>query len=79
MTDMGPVIFINPSLADEIRNDDRLDFNRFLHRMFLTQYPGLDAVASLFGDHSEVFTTTIRKNLTHFLVGIISDATAELP
>lgn len=67
MTDTGPIIFLNASYSDEIRNDHRFGFTEFLHRLFLTKYSGLEGVILPVGFQNDVLKATVRKNLTQSL------------
>ncbi|GME28683.1 putative cytochrome p450 protein [Neofusicoccum parvum] len=46
--------------------------------MFLSQYSGLEAFVSPLGIHSEIFTATVRKNLTQSLGAVTADLSAEM-
>lgn len=67
ITDMGPVIFLNSSHADAMRNDPRFSLDASVRKMFLTEYPGLEPIVPKHGFENRVFLDTIRKNLTHSL------------
>lgn len=78
MTDTGPIIFLNASYSDEIRNDHRFGFTEFLHRLFLTKYSGLEGVILPVGFQNDVLKATVRKNLTQSLGAITNDLAEEV-
>ncbi|KAB2573778.1 putative cytochrome p450 protein [Lasiodiplodia theobromae] len=72
----GPTIILPPSMTDEIRNDSRLVFNGASRKLFLGQYPGLEPL-NFKGVQSDIFTATIRQNITQTLNSLTDSLTAE--
>ncbi|KAH8196773.1 hypothetical protein TruAng_009065 [Truncatella angustata] len=66
ITDIGDMIILTPSMADEIRNDSRLSFTAF--SFFQTEYPGFEAFRE--GTLDSITLTVINKDLTKHLAKI---------
>ncbi|KAI9735351.1 MAG: hypothetical protein M1818_006546 [Claussenomyces sp. TS43310] len=69
----GPLIILPAHHMDEIRNDDRMTFGRFLKSAFFTSYPGFQGFRPAVDN--EVFTSSVRIGLTQAIgqiTGILS-------
>ncbi|KAK0721806.1 putative cytochrome P450 monooxygenase [Lasiosphaeria miniovina] len=65
-SDFGDVTLLPPSLANEIRNDDRLSFSRWTYKAFHAHLPGFEGFREGSRD-SHIVQAVILKDLTKYL------------
>lgn len=60
--DFGRITLLPNHMANEIRNDSRLDFSALTRRMFHSHLPGFDAFRS--GEHNDAVKFVVMRDLT---------------
>ncbi|KAK3321311.1 putative cytochrome P450 monooxygenase [Cercophora scortea] len=63
---VGEVTVLPPHLANELRNDDRLDFSKWTHKAFHAHIPGFDGFKEVTRD-THIVQAVILKDLTKYL------------
>ncbi|KAJ3536578.1 hypothetical protein NM208_g1525 [Fusarium decemcellulare] len=75
--DVADITVLPPILAQEIRNDKRLDFSRWTFKTFHAHLPGFDGIRSGVGG-SNLVQTVVTKDLTKLLNKVTEPLTEEM-